>query len=80
MGSIIKNIAFHKLDPDFEIPVYGYCVQCVHLNHEKFILGERSCAAFDDIPLPIWKGENEHKESYPSDKGFRFTKIVNSQS
>lgn len=56
------------LGPDDEIAIYGYCNLCVHLNIKKIMLGKRSCAAFDDIPLSIWNGDNKHETAYAASK------------
>lgn len=44
------------------------CTYCKHA------VGFQSCAAFgsEPIPLPIWNGENDHREPYPGDGGIRF--------
>jgi hypothetical protein len=61
------------LDKEFEIPDYSpVCTWCRHLE-----LGSRSCAAFREIPLPIWKGENDHKSPYPGDGGIQFERVGN---
>jgi hypothetical protein len=62
----------YTLDKDIDIPVYGYCVKCIHLDTDKFIKGIHSCTAFPDIPLSIWSGENKHETPYPGDNGIIF--------
>lgn len=57
------------LDKGHDIQRYSpICSFCVH--NENF----RRCEAFgdQDIPLPIWTGENPHQEPYPGDNGIRF--------
>lgn len=55
------------------------CSLCVHLNRSD--VRERKCSAFPDgIPLPIWKGENNHTEPYPGDHEIHFESIGNRQA
>ena len=57
------------IDVGHDIPVYSaVCTFCRHND------GFRSCAAFGSelTPLPIWNGENDHREPYPGDGGIRF--------
>ena len=36
-------------------------------------LDDRKCLAFpDSIPVPLWNGENLHREAYEGDQGFRY--------
>ncbi len=50
------------------------CSDCVHFDALNPIA--RLCAAFPDgIPLPIWKGENDHTKSYPGDGGIRYEPV-----
>ncbi len=44
------------------------CSKCKHLRELW------SCKAFDEIPLEIWNGENDHTEPYPGDHGIQFEK------
>ena len=37
---------------------------------------ERKCKAFEKIPLPIWEGENSHRQPYKGDNGIRFEPIA----
>lgn len=57
------------IDVGHDIPRYSpVCTYC------KQAEGFRSCKAFgrEQIPLPIWDGENDHTEPYPGDGGIRF--------
>ena len=62
------------IDKEFEIPVYSpVCCRCAHLVLNKDATW--SCAAYpepDSIPMPIWKGENDHQAPYAGDHGVRF--------
>ena len=65
---------FYLEDSDAFIPAYSKtCTLCEYL-HDK---GKgRKCVAFPDgIPLPIWKGENNHKEPYPGDNDIQFERV-----
>ena len=57
------------IDKEFEIPEYSdVCAFCKHLNRRA----KRKCAAFDIIPMEIWKGDNNHKRPYTGDNGIQF--------
>lgn len=58
------------LDKNSHIPIFSeICTFCRHLD----VSGERRCAAFpQDIPLPIWLGENDHHLPYPGDHNIQF--------
>lgn len=46
---------------------------CAYCKHYSPKLGKlRRCTAFENIPLVIWSGENNHKKPYPGDRGIRF--------
>ncbi len=53
-----------------DVPLYSpVCNLCAHLDES----GARRCAAFPGgIPLPIWGGENNHRQPYPGDHGIQF--------
>ena len=60
------------IDTDHDLPRYSpICTFCVH-QLDDF----RRCKAFrdQDIPLPIWTGDNPHQEPYPGDNGLRFVR------
>lgn len=67
-----------ELDKSFAIPFYSeVCSRCKHWRSEDGEHG-RTCAAFpqaDSIPLPIWRGENDHQQPYPGDHGIQFEAI-----
>ena len=59
------------IDKEFLIHKYSKCNTCVFF----VTTSERSCMAFDDIPLPIWNGEIEHDILYPGDNEFVYEQI-----
>lgn len=57
------------IDKGHELTLYSpVCTYCKHAE------GFRRCKAFgaEPIPLPIWDGENDHREPFPGDGGIRF--------
>jgi len=53
----------------------GWCMFCIHFDADKYINSRlHKCAAFDDIPLVIWKDEFDHNNPYPNDKGIMFSR------
>lgn len=42
------------------------CSECV--NRVDF----RKCRAFDEIPLDIWEGRNDHRQPFEGDNGIQF--------
>jgi hypothetical protein len=51
------------------------CTFCKHFDHANPLA--RKCAAFPKgIPLPIWLGENDHREPFPGDHGIRFAAVT----
>ena len=61
------------LDKDSHLPIFSeVCALCLHLDPS----GERKCVAFPSgIPLPIWLGENDHREPFPGDHGVQFAPV-----
>jgi hypothetical protein len=56
------------------------CLICRHYQGNRWDDELRAhvgvCAAYpDEIPLPIWNGDNLHREPYPGDNGIRFEPI-----
>lgn len=47
------------------------CVFCRHYN-VGVAPGEPDCAAFAEIPEPIFSGEFDHRRPFPGDAGVRF--------
>ncbi len=61
-------------DRELSVPEYSeVCTFCKHVAVEE----KRKCAAFTEIPLSIWLGENNHAEPYPGDHGIQFAPVEN---
>ncbi len=56
---------------DSELNIKAYSPTCFFCRHLKDDV-KRSCTAFDEIPLPIWNGDNNHRSAYTGDKGIQF--------
>jgi hypothetical protein len=59
--------------PGFELPVYSpVCTFCAHLDREATDRPGR-CAAFPaGIPVPIWVGDNDHRQPWQGDRGIQY--------
>ena len=58
-------------DRVFRIKIYSpTCLPCKNLISSK----NRTCLAFNEIPLEIWNGDNSHTKPYEGDGGIRFQK------
>ena len=59
---------------DLSVPTFSeVCTWCRHLRDDG---ADRTCDAFPDgIPMEIWKGENDHRASFPGDGGIVFEPI-----
>jgi tetratricopeptide (TPR) repeat protein len=66
-----ESASFRKMINEYKVsPV---CSNCRHLN-SNFEFGKpRRCKAFSiQIPNEIWKGDNNHRQPYPGDRGIQF--------
>lgn len=60
-------------DKELEIDKYSEtCIRCVHLHRDY---EGRKCDAFNNIPLVIWNGHNDHKKPFKGDNGIQFEAI-----
>jgi len=66
------------IDKEFETPIYSpTCSTCKHLTDGS----ERKCAAFPEgIPIEIWKGDNDHRDSFQGDRDIQFELAEGSQN
>lgn len=62
MTKIDDSVIYNKIVS----PVCDFC------NHYK---DYRKCEAFNEIPLEIWNGGNQHRDPYPNDNGIQFESI-----
>jgi hypothetical protein len=47
------------------------CLFCAHY-HEDAGIDEDDCAAFEEIPDEIFRGDLDHTTPFPGDRGLRF--------
>ncbi len=62
-----------KLDID-DSGTWVYSPICTYCLHWVGIPGKRKCKAFEDIPIEIWTGLNNHTKPYEGDHGVQFEK------
>lgn len=49
------------------------CATCTHLRKKRTQDGDRTCDAFPrGIPLPIIRGDNQHRSPYPGDNDIQY--------
>lgn len=53
------------------------CFECKYFDEEAWTFYDiKRCDAFDEIPDEIWSGKNDHKNSYPGDRGIKFEEYL----
>lgn len=69
MTTIDKNSSIKPYSP--------VCTLCKHFKHDSWPVGEYpACQAFEQIPMAIWNGDNDHTQPVSGDKGIRFEKVT----
>ena len=60
-------------DEELTIPFYSeVCNFCKHIYKNG---ADRSCKAFDEIPMDIWIGKNKHTQRVKGDNGITFERV-----
>ncbi|GAQ95511.1 hypothetical protein TAGGR_2406 [Thermodesulfovibrio aggregans] len=53
------------------------CFECKYFDEEAWTFYDiKRCDAFDEIPDEIWSDKNDHKNSYPGDRGIKFEEYL----